>query len=171
MKLGVALQAAQGFAMLFRELGEENKTAAIAAIVIEKAAAVAQIIANTAIANAKMVAAFPITGGLPWTAINTAGAVASIAATVLAARRAIGEVNTDAPSLRGAGGGLSGLSGGTRPPAPSEAPQMQSPVQNVQERAPQQLMAAPMVKTYVLTGDITSGQEAQAKLNTKRTIS
>jgi len=27
-----------------------------------------------------------------------------------------------------------------------------------------------MTRTYVLTGDITSGQEAEAKLNTKRTI-
>lgn len=42
--------------------------------------------------------------------------------------------------------------------------------QNIDTRAPQQLEATPITKTYVLTGDVTSGMEAEAKLNTKRTI-
>ena len=50
-----------------------------AAYLISKGFAVAQIIQNTAVANSKAVAAFPLTGGLPWTAINTASAALSIA--------------------------------------------------------------------------------------------
>lgn len=49
-----------------------------AAYLVSRGFAVNQIIQHTAVANAKATAAFPLTGGLPWTAINTAAAVFSI---------------------------------------------------------------------------------------------
>jgi len=46
---------------------------------LNQARAVGEVIFNTAIANAKAVAAFPVTAGMPWVAINTASAGVSIA--------------------------------------------------------------------------------------------
>ena len=161
MRTNVAFQAGEAIVGFLSEVFEESKGLAIAAVIIEKAGAIAQIIANTAIANAKLIAAFPVTLGQPWVGINTFGAAASILTTTMQAGKAIKQIQNAGSST--SAGGPSGMNLPTpqAPPAPS----------NIQERAPQQLQATPMTRTYVLTGDITSGQEAQAKLNTKRTIS
>lgn len=90
-------------------------------------------------------------------AASIGGIIASIVAARKNAKAQIAALGV--PNI--SGGGINTSSIPSSPPS----------TQNVQERAPQQLMATPMVKTYVLTGDVTSGQEAQAKLNTKRTIS
>ena len=161
-KVDIVAQAANNIAEFLTTVFEGSKEAAIAGVVIEKAAAIAGIIANTALANAKLVAAFPVTLGQPWVGINTAGAIASIATTVAQAGKAITQINNP-PKSAGSGASLPSspsapaTTGGTTP-------------QNIQARAPQQLAASPISRTYVLTGDVTSGQEAEAKINTKRTI-
>ena len=103
------MQAAQG---RNKQQFEAGKKMAIAGVAIEKAAAVLSIISNTAIANAKAVAAFPLTFGQPWVAINTVSAGLSIAATVAGAVQAIGQINsTQFDSGDTAGGAGSGKSG------------------------------------------------------------
>jgi len=93
-----------------------------------------------------------------------AASIGGIIASVISARKkAKAQIAAVEASIAGIGGGGGGVNATSIPSAPPST-------QNVQERAPQALMASPMVKTYVLTGDVTSGQEAQAKLNTKRTI-
>ena len=72
---------------------KNGKKMAIAGIGIEKAATVLSIIANTAVANAKSIAAFPLTAGMPWVAINTVAAGLSIASTVAGAVKAIAQIN------------------------------------------------------------------------------
>ena len=96
--IGSSLQALAG----------KNKKLAIAGIIIEKAAAIGQIVANTGIANAKAVAVSPITGGMPWVAINSIAAGLSIAATILAGSKAINEIN----GASSGGGGEEAKSGG-----------------------------------------------------------
>lgn len=90
-----------------------------------------------------------------------AASIAGILASIVSARKS---ARAQIASLGPIGGSSIGA------PSTPSIPSLPAST-NTQERAPQQLMASPMVKTYVLTGDITSGQEAQAKLNTKRTIS
>ena len=109
---------------LMQQIAGKNKSLAIAGLVIERAAAVAQIWANNAIANAKAVATFWITGGLPWTAINTATAIISTASVVASTIKSIREINSaggdpvpipsfgDSGTPPGAGGGASPGAGG-----------------------------------------------------------
>ena len=61
---------------------ENAKKFAIASLAIEKSAALLSIIANTGIANAKAVAAFPLTFGQPWVAINTISGALSAASII-----------------------------------------------------------------------------------------
>jgi len=89
-KLDLAVKAGQ----LLQQIAGKNKAVAIAGLVIEKAATIGQIVASTALANAKSVAAFPVTFGQPWVTINTISAGLSIATTIAAAVKAIGEINS-----------------------------------------------------------------------------
>jgi hypothetical protein len=119
------LQVVQQFGSLLQQVNKKNKSTVIAGLIIEKAAAVAMIWANNAIANAKAVATFWITGGLPWTAINTISAALSTAAVVLQTKNAIQEINSQGdsvpvPDTGGGGtppntGGGSGGGGGSMP--------------------------------------------------------
>lgn len=93
------LQVVQQFGSLLQQVNKKNKSTVIAGLIIEKAAAVAMIWANNAIANAKAVATFWITGGLPWTAINTISAALSTAAVVLQTKNAIQEINSQGDSV------------------------------------------------------------------------
>ena len=58
--------------------GQESKVGK-ALFLLNQARAVGEVIFNTGMANAKAVAASPLTAGMPWVAINTATAAASIA--------------------------------------------------------------------------------------------
>jgi hypothetical protein len=89
-KIGLAGQ----LGAFLESIAGKNKALAIAGIIIQKAAAIAQIIAQTAIANAQAIATFWITGGLPWTAINTAQAVLSIGSVVAEAATSISQINS-----------------------------------------------------------------------------
>lgn len=91
-KIGLASQLGN----FLQQIAGKNKAIAIAGIIIQKAAAIAQIIAQTAIANANAIATFWLTGGLPWTAINTAQAVLSIASVVGEAATSISAINSAA---------------------------------------------------------------------------
>lgn len=57
---------------IFKMLFLLEKGAAIASVMSNSSKALGQITASTAAANAKAVAAFPLTAGMPWVAINTA---------------------------------------------------------------------------------------------------
>ncbi|RSC96069.1 phage tail tape measure protein [Tenacibaculum singaporense] len=70
---------------IYKALFVLEKALAVKDVINNSAKSIAQITANTGIANAKAIAASPLTGGLPWTAINTAIATKQIAATKLMA--------------------------------------------------------------------------------------
>jgi hypothetical protein len=100
------LDLAGQFGSVLQQISGRNKKLAIAGIVIEKAAAIGKIIANTSLANAKAVAALPLTGGLPFTAINTVSAGLGIAATIAGAAKSIQQINS---AESGGGGGSATL--------------------------------------------------------------
>ena len=99
-EMDVAAQTGQ----FLQQIAGKNKALAIAGIVIEQAAAIGKIVANTAVANAKSVAAFPLTAGMPWVAINTVSAGLSIASTIAGAAKAISQISS-ADTGGSAGGG------------------------------------------------------------------
>jgi len=98
--MDLAAQAGQ----FLQQIAGKNKSLAIAGIVVEQAASIGKIIANTAVANAKSVAAMPITGGMPWVAINTASAALSIASTIAGAAKSISAIKSAGNDAGGGGG-------------------------------------------------------------------
>jgi len=160
------------FGGLLGQLAGESKELQIAAVIATQAAAIGQIISATGLANAKAVAASPLTLGQPWVTINTISAGLSIASAVASAAKSISQIKSS-----DAGGGVGGApsisTGGGRGSAPTpsgtalggdlgDIPTGLSPETQVRGGA---------VRAYVVSGDVTSNQEAEAKLGTRRTVS
>ena len=161
-QVGGAINSLQS---IFSAFGEENKALAIAGIVTEQVSAISKIISNTAVANAKSVAATPLTGGMPFVAINNITAGLSIAGSVAGAVKAIGDLKSKkkSPSSgsapRGAGGG-----GGS---APAEAPPSfnivgASGTDQLAEAIGGQTQAP--VQAYVVSNDVTSAQSMERNI-------
>jgi hypothetical protein len=164
------------FGNLLGQLAGKNKAIAIAGIVISQAAAIGQIIANTAIANAKSVAASPLTGGMPWVAINTISAGLSIASTIASAVKSIQQINSASSS--GSGGGASAPISATAPPKPptvagTAAPQVQTTGgQNPNTQLAETLgKAQAPIKAYVVSGDVSSQQALDRRTSRAATFS
>jgi len=154
------------FGSLLQQIAGKNKGLAIAGIIIQQAAAIGQIIANTAIANAKSVAASPLTGGMPWVAINTISAGLSIAATIAGAVKSIQQINQAASQAGVKGGGSGAGAGGAAPQiaAPrvggAAAPTINTtggmnPTTQIAETIGR---AQAPVRAYVVSGEVSSQQ-------------
>lgn len=166
------------FGGLLQQIAGKNKKVAIAGIVIEQAAAIAKIIANTAIANAKSVAAFPITGGMPWVAINTISAGLSIASTIASAAKSISAINSS-DNATSAQAGTSNLPKGgmSAPVAPSVAGVSAPVIQGTQSATPGEQIAGTLaavtgkpMKAYVVSGDISSQQALDRRTSNSATF-
>lgn len=170
------LDLAGQFGSVLQQLAGKNKKLAIAGIVIEKAAAIGKIIANTAIANAKAVATFPLTGGLPFTAINTVSAGLSIASTIAGAAKSIQQINS---AESGGGGGsatLPSVSSGVSAPQVGSinAPQItgteggNNPTAQIASTLAQRTEKP--IKAFVVERDISSSQALQRKTSKAATF-
>lgn len=157
------------------EIGDSSlkntKGLAIAGIIVEKAGAIAQIISSTAIANAKAAAAFPLTGGLPWTGINTASAGISIASTIAAAVKGIQQINSASKNSKSTDGSSVAL------PKYASAPSVSAPVVSVsqQNTVGQQISESisngkSAVKAYVVASDITTQQSLDRRTKSNSTF-
>ena len=143
--------AAQTFGNLSQILGEESKAG--------KAAAIGEAIIRTyQAANAaySSLAVIPIVG-------PALGAVAAAAAV------AAGIANVKKIKATKVPGGDAGGPAIPNPSVPTGPRRAEAP-NNIQPQAPQFATVQPAVKAYVLSRDVTSSQEADAKLNRKRTI-
>jgi hypothetical protein len=155
----------QQFGNLLGQVAGKSKGLAIAGVVISQAAAIGQIISQTAIANAKAVAATPLTGGMPFVAINTASAALSIASTIASAVKSIQQIN-QAAAQGDVTGGKSGGSVATAPniPAPKVAGAAAPTINTTGGMNPNTQIAetiagarAPL-KAYVISGEVSSQQ-------------
>jgi hypothetical protein len=90
--------------------------------------------------------------GIAAFAVSLGGIIASI---VSARKKAKAQI----AAIGGSSSAPSGTSGFSAPSLPT-----------VQQQAPQQPQIQPTTRTYVLSGDVTSAQEADAKLSRKRTL-
>jgi len=155
------------FGSFLNQIAGESKELQIAAVVATQAASIGQIISSTVAANAKAVLAAPLVFGQPWVAINTISAGLGIASSIAGAAKSISQIKnagkggssvSGPPSLPRGGGG-----GGGAPSTPS--PNIDLGV------SPETQVGNTAVQAYVISGDISSSQEAEAKLNSRRTIS
>lgn len=166
------------FGNVLSQIAGKNKGLAIAGVVISQAAAIGQIIAQTAIANAKSVAVSPLTGGMPWVAINTISAGLSIASTIAGAVKSIQQINQAGQSSSGGGAQSSvGSATSAMPPPPAVAaaptPQIQTQGGNNPSTQLAQTIGGAMkpVRAYVVSQDIQSQTALDRKTNRAATFS
>jgi hypothetical protein len=166
------------FGQTLQQIAGKNKGVAIAGVIIEQASNIAKIVANTAAANAKAAAAFPLTGGAPWTIINTVSAGLSIASTIAAASKAISQIKST-NSESATGGGV-GASASAPPPTYGGAPSAMASPQiqtgqgiNASSQIAQTVAAASgkPVRAYVVSGDVSSQQALDRRTNVAATFS
>ncbi len=156
------LDLAGQFGNTLQAIAGKNKGLAIAGIVIEQAANIAKIVANTAAANAKAVAATPLTGGMPFVAINTASAALSIVSTIAAARKSIQQINSQPGGSGGGGGGSLGTPPSFAAPGGMSAPQVNAGVGESPTSQIAQTIAAAQGKPIVaqVVSSAVSSQQA-----------
>ena len=177
------LDLASGFGSFLKEIAGKNKKLAIAGVIVEQAAAIGKIIVNTGIANAKAVAVSPLTGGLPWVAINTASAALSIASSVAAGVKAIQQINaSDSGTAPSAGGSLPRSSGGGAAAAPTPPTVERAALPQITgtqgQATPGQQIAQTLaartekpLRAYVVSGDVTSQQALDRRTTRAATFS
>lgn len=145
-------------------LAGKNKEVAKAGLIVEGAVGVANIVSSTMQANAKAVAAFPLTGGQPFTTINTISGALSAAAQIKAVAT-----------------GLKALGGGSAPSAPSmnagnggATPPTVAFNNTAENQIGQSIANAqadqPPLQVTVLESDITTAQNNVAQLNETNTL-
>lgn len=100
----------KGVAQIFGQETVIGKAAALTQLALSKAEAVGTILTAMGVANAKAVAASPLTGGLPFTAVNTVQLLAAIASVGSGVAQAIGIIS--GAKMDGVSQGLDGLSQG-----------------------------------------------------------
>jgi hypothetical protein len=177
------LDLAGQFGSFLKEIAGKNKKLAIAGVIVEQAAAIGKIIVNTGIANAKAVAATPLTGGMPFVAINTVSAALSIASSVAAGVKAIQQINSADSGAAPSGGGLPKSGGGASAAPPPVAPTVERAT--VPQITGMQAQASPgsqiaqtlaarsekPLKAYVVSGDVTSQQALDRRTTRAATFS
>ena len=127
---------------------------------------VAKIISNTTAANARaLIELGPVAGAAAGVRQSISAGI-GIASSVAAGAKAISQI-------KNADSGGSGGAGGARVPLPSSAGGASSiPSSNIDiGTSPETSVQNSAVQAYVVSGDITSNQEAEAKLNARRQIS
>lgn len=153
-----------------KKMEKVGKALAIADVVRSSVKSVSETISNTGIANAKAAAASPLTGGMPFVAINSAKAALSIGSTVASAAKSIQQIKGNSKSVSGSGvapaGG--GRGGGGAPVAPqfnivgaTETSQLAEAVAG-QEQQP--------VQAYVVANDVTTAQSLENNIVEGATI-
>jgi len=154
-----------GFSNLLGQIAGENKELQIASIIIGQAANIAKIISNTTAANARALIELGPVAGAAAGIRQTISAGIGIASSVAAGAKAISQIKSADAGGGGGGGGMPNLgtsAAGAIPPTPTGVDLGVNPETAVTGNA---------VQAYVVSGDITSSQEAEAKLNNRRQIS
>ncbi len=141
-----------------KKMEKVGKALAIADVVRTSVKSISETVSSTGVANAKAVAASPLTGGMPFVAINSAKAALSIGSTVASAAKSIQQIKGDSKSVSGAGAPSGG--GGGSAPAP--------PTFNVVGAAGTNQLAEAVagqeqqpVQAYVVANDVTTAQSLE----------
>ena len=162
------------FGNLLSQIAGESKELQIAGIVISQAANIAKIISNTSAANAvaSILLSNPVTAAAGAAAItrNKISAAIGIASSVAAGAKAIS-------AIKSAGSGGGGGGGSRVPNVPTGGAGEGSSAPSINQAnvdlgvSPETQVGNNTVQAYVISGNITSAQEAESKLNSRRQIS
>ena len=152
-----------------KKMEKVGKALAIADVVRTSVKSVSETVSSTAAANAKAVAASPLTGGMPFVAINTAKAALSIGSTVASAAKSIQAIKGDSKNAAAAASGAPAGGGGGSAPAPpqfnivgaTETSQLADAVAG-QTQQP--------VQAYVVANDVTTAQSLENNIVEGATI-
>ena len=140
-----------------KKMQKVSKALAIADVARTSFKSISATIAETGKANAAATAASPLTGGMPFVAINTAKAALSIGSTLASAKKSISSITADSknpsgqrPASSGGGGGAASIppafnvvgASGTNQLADAIGGQTQEPV-----------------KAFVVASDVSTAQE------------
>jgi hypothetical protein len=137
------------------KLNKVAKALAIADVVRSATKSVSETISSIGIANAKAVAASPLTGGMPFVAINTLKGALTIGSTIASSIKSIQAIKGDSTSVSsssspsGGGGG-----GGASAPAPSFNVVGNSGVNQIAQTLGNQQP----VQAYVVANNVTTQQ-------------
>lgn len=150
-----------------KDLAGKNKAVQKALLIAENAAGIAKILINTAAANASAVATSPITGGMPWVAINSVSAALGIAGAVSATAKGLqalgGGGSGSKPNIPKGGGG-----GGAAPAPPSFNVVGASETSALGDAVAGQTNEP--VQAYVVSNDVTTAQSLQNNIVDGATI-
>jgi hypothetical protein len=138
------------------------KALAIADVARTASKSVSESISSIGIANAKAVAASPLTGGMPFVAINTLKGGLQIGSTIASAAKAVQSINsggTNAPSNPSGGG-----AGGSSPSGGGAASTPQVDFQASRENQIGNTVASNIntqrpIQAFVVSKDITDQQQ------------
>jgi len=151
-----------------KKMEKVGKALAIADVVRSSVKSVSETISNTGIANAKATAASPLTGGMPFVAINTAKAALSIGATVAGAAKSIQAIKGDAKSAGASSAPSGGGGGGTAPAPPSFNVVGASETSVLADTVAEQTNEP--VQAYVVSNDVTTAQSLENNIVEGATI-
>jgi hypothetical protein len=146
-----------------KKMQKVAKALAIADVARTASKSVSESISSIGIANAKAVAASPLTGGMPFVAVNTLKGGLQIGSTIASAAKAVQSINsggTNAPSNpSGGGAGGSSPSGGG---AASSTPQVDfqaSRENQIGNTVASNLNTQRPIQAFVVSKDITDQQQ------------
>jgi hypothetical protein len=147
-------------------LAGKNKAVAKAGLIVEGAVGIANIVSSTMQANAKAVAASPLTGGMPFVAINSISGALSAASQVKAIATGLKALGSGgAPTAPSIGGGGTAVSATAPTVAFNNTAENQIGQSVARTQAEQ-----PPAQVVVLESDITTAQGRVAQLIENNTI-
>lgn len=137
------------------KLNKVAKALAIADVVRTATKSVSETVSSIGVANAKAVAASPLTGGMPFVAINTLKGALTIGSTIASSIKSIQAIKGDSQSVSGSSTPSSGGgSGGTSAPAPQFNVVGNSGVNQIAQTLGQQQP----IQAYVVANNVTTQQ-------------
>ena len=136
------------------KLNKVAKALAIADVVRSATKSVSETISSIGIANAKAVAASPLTGGMPYVAINTLKGALTIGSTIASSIKSIQAIKGDSTSVSSSSSPSGGGGGGGSAPAPSFNVVGNSGVNQIAQTMGNQQP----VQAYVVANNVTTQQ-------------
>ena len=138
-------------------LDEENKGLQATALIASNLIGAAKTIQSTVAANAAATAAFPLTAGQPFVAINTVAATLGIAASAAATAKGLAALGKG-----GSTGGATGLDGAGGGPAAPEFNLVEGSESNAIQESIQS--GSDPIKAVVISGEITTAQQVDRNI-------
>lgn len=151
-----------------KKLNNVAKALAIADVVRTATKSVSETVSSIGVANAKAVAASPLTGGMPYVALNTLKGALTIGSTIASSIKSIQAIKGDSKSVSGSSSaiGSAGGGGGAAPTAPTFNVVGNSGINQIAQTLGQQQP----VQAYVVANQVTTQQALDRNIVTNASL-